>query len=107
MIWSLSGSVLTIFAMIGPRLLAALQKLWQNNVSSFSGVSQGFGNVYVADEDGTVTVGFKNRRNEETVLVMTPGKSVYDIDVSPAEVTRAVADEGGWVPGVKATKGKK
>jgi outer membrane protein assembly factor BamB len=24
-------------------------------VSSFSGVSQGFGNVYVADEDGTVT----------------------------------------------------
>ncbi len=31
------------------------RKLWQNNVSSFSGVSQGFGNVYVADEDGTVT----------------------------------------------------
>jgi outer membrane protein assembly factor BamB len=31
------------------------RKLWQNDVSSFSGVSQGFGNVYVADEDGTVT----------------------------------------------------
>jgi outer membrane protein assembly factor BamB len=31
------------------------RKLWQNNVSSFSGVSQGFGNVYVADEDGTVS----------------------------------------------------
>lgn len=31
------------------------RKLWQNNASSFSGVSQGFGNVYVADEDGTVT----------------------------------------------------
>jgi outer membrane protein assembly factor BamB len=30
------------------------RKLWQHNVSSFSGVSQGFGNVYVADEDGTV-----------------------------------------------------
>jgi outer membrane protein assembly factor BamB len=30
------------------------RKLWQNNVSSFSGVSQGFGNVYVADADGTV-----------------------------------------------------
>ena len=31
------------------------RKLWQQNVSSFSGVSQGFGNVYVADEDGTLT----------------------------------------------------
>ena len=31
------------------------RKLWQNNASSFAGVSQGFGNVYVADEDGTVT----------------------------------------------------
>ena len=30
------------------------RKLWQHNVSSFSGVSQGFGNVYVADADGTV-----------------------------------------------------
>ncbi len=30
------------------------RKLWQNDVSSFSGVSQGFGNVYVADADGTV-----------------------------------------------------
>ena len=31
------------------------RKLWQRNLSSFSGVSQGFGNVYVADDDGTVT----------------------------------------------------
>jgi len=31
------------------------QKLWQQKASSFSGVSQGFGNVYVADENGTVT----------------------------------------------------
>lgn len=30
------------------------RKLWQQNVSSFSGVSQGFGNVYVADEDGSL-----------------------------------------------------
>ena len=29
--------------------------MWQQNVSSFSGVSTGFGNVYVADEDGTLT----------------------------------------------------
>ena len=31
------------------------RKLWQQDVSSFSGVSQGFGNLYVADEDGTLT----------------------------------------------------
>ncbi|TXS95871.1 outer membrane protein assembly factor BamB [Parahaliea maris] len=31
------------------------RKLWQQNVSSFSGVSTGFGNVYVADADGTLT----------------------------------------------------
>lgn len=30
------------------------RKLWQQNVSAFSGVSTGFGNVYVADEDGTL-----------------------------------------------------
>ncbi|MFV0275585.1 MAG: outer membrane protein assembly factor BamB [Parahaliea sp.] len=31
------------------------RKLWQQNVSSYSGVSTGFGNVYVADVDGTLT----------------------------------------------------
>ncbi len=36
------------------------QKIWQRNVSSFSGVSQGFGNVYVTDEDGTVTAYLRN-----------------------------------------------
>ncbi|MEP6390495.1 MAG: outer membrane protein assembly factor BamB [Halioglobus sp.] len=36
------------------------RKLWQQNVSSFSGVSQGFGNIYVADEDGTVTAYLRN-----------------------------------------------
>jgi outer membrane protein assembly factor BamB len=30
------------------------RKLWQEDVSSFSGVGIGFGNVYVADEDGTL-----------------------------------------------------
>lgn len=30
------------------------RKLWQQNASTFSGVSQGGGNIYVADEDGTV-----------------------------------------------------
>jgi outer membrane protein assembly factor BamB len=34
--------------------VAGGRKLWQQKVSSYSGVSQGFGNVYVADEDGTL-----------------------------------------------------
>lgn len=36
------------------------RKLWQQDVSSFSGVSQGFGNVYVTDEDGTLTAYLRN-----------------------------------------------
>ena len=35
-------------------------KIWQQDISSFSGVSQGFGNVYVADEDGTVNAYLRN-----------------------------------------------
>ena len=45
---SYQGRIMAIDASSG-------RKLWQHDVSSFSGVSQGFGNVYVADEDGTVT----------------------------------------------------
>lgn len=40
--------------------VATGRKLWQRDVSSFSGVSQGFGNVYVADDDGTLTAYLKN-----------------------------------------------
>jgi outer membrane protein assembly factor BamB len=40
--------------------VASGRKLWQQDVSSFSGVSQGFGNIYVADEDGTVTAYLRN-----------------------------------------------
>lgn len=36
------------------------RKLWQQKVSSVSGVSSGFGNVYVADEDGTVSAWLRN-----------------------------------------------
>lgn len=36
------------------------RKRWQRNVSSVSGVSLGFGNVYVADEDGTVSAFLRN-----------------------------------------------
>jgi outer membrane protein assembly factor BamB len=36
------------------------QRIWQRNISSFYGVSQGFGNVYVAEESGTVTAFLRN-----------------------------------------------
>lgn len=36
------------------------RKLWQRDASSFSGVAQGFGNIYVADEDGTLTAYLRN-----------------------------------------------
>ncbi len=36
------------------------RKLWQKDVSSYSGVSQGFNNVYVADEDGTLSAYYRN-----------------------------------------------
>ena len=40
--------------------MRAGRKLWQRNVSSVSGVSVGFGNVYVADDDGTVSAFLRN-----------------------------------------------
>lgn len=36
------------------------RKIWQRNVSSFYGVSQGFGNVYLAEETGTITAFLRN-----------------------------------------------
>jgi outer membrane protein assembly factor BamB len=36
------------------------RKLWQQNVSSVTGTSVGFGNVYVADVDGTVSAFLRN-----------------------------------------------
>lgn len=36
------------------------RKVWQQDVSSFAGVSQGFGNVYVTDEDGAVMAYLRN-----------------------------------------------
>jgi len=36
------------------------RRLWQRNVSSVSGVGVGFGNVYMADDDGTVSAFLRN-----------------------------------------------
>ena len=44
--------------------VASGRKMWQQDVSSFAGVSQGFGNVYVTDEDGTVTAYLRNGQGE-------------------------------------------
>jgi outer membrane protein assembly factor BamB len=50
---SYQGSVVGIDVQSG-------RKVWQQKASSFSGVSQGFSNVYVADEDGTFTAYMRN-----------------------------------------------
>ncbi len=54
----LTGS--TLFAVSYQGRLAAIdiksgRKIWQENLSSYVGVDQGFGNVYVAEESGTIT----------------------------------------------------
>jgi outer membrane protein assembly factor BamB len=36
------------------------RKIWQRNVSSFYGVSQGFGNVYITEESGNITAFLRN-----------------------------------------------
>lgn len=36
------------------------RKIWQQDASSYSGVSQGFGNVYISDESGTLTAYLRN-----------------------------------------------
>jgi outer membrane protein assembly factor BamB len=36
------------------------RRIWQRNVSSVSGVGVGFGNVYVSDDDGTVSAFLRN-----------------------------------------------
>ena len=60
---ALSGSELYVASYQGR--LAAIdtrsgRRLWQRNVSSVSGVGVGFGNVYVADDDGTVSAFLRN-----------------------------------------------
>jgi len=60
---ALQGSELYVASYQG-RLVAidtrSGRRLWQRNVSSVSGVGVGFGNVYVADDDGTVSAFLRN-----------------------------------------------
>lgn len=71
------------------------QKVWQQKVSSFSGVSQGFGNVYVADADGTLTAYQRNGQGER----WTQNALAYRELSRPTPVSSyvAVADFEGYV----------
>jgi len=71
------------------------QKVWQQDVSSVSGVSNGFGNIYVADEDGTVYAYLKNGSG----IRWTQGELGYRELSRPTPVSSylAVGDFEGWV----------
>jgi outer membrane protein assembly factor BamB len=70
-------------------------KMWQQKVSSYSGVSQGFGNVYVADEDGTLTAYLRNgggvRWNQDALAFRELSRP------TPVGSYVAVADFEGYV----------
>jgi len=71
------------------------RKLWQQDISSFSGVSQGFGNVYVADEDGSLNAYLRNGQG----LRWTQGALGYRQLSRPTPISSyvAVADFEGIV----------
>ncbi len=71
------------------------RKLWQNNVSSFSGVSEGFGNVYVADEDGTVTAYQRNGQGERWQQAALAYRGLSR--PTPVSSYLAVGDKDGYV----------
>ena len=55
----------TLFAVSYQGRVAAMdvatgRKLWQEDVSSYSGIDQGFGNIYIAEETGTVIAFYRN-----------------------------------------------
>ena len=71
------------------------RKMWQQKASSFAGVSQGFGNVYVADEDGTLTAYLRDGQG----MRWTQPALAYRELSRPTPVGRfvAVADLEGYV----------
>ncbi len=71
------------------------RKVWQQDASSFSGVAQGFDNIYVADEDGTVTAFLRNGQG----VRWTQAALGYRELTRPTPVSSyvAVADFEGYV----------
>jgi outer membrane protein assembly factor BamB len=64
-------------------------------VSSYSGVSQGFGNVYVADEDGTLTAYLRNGEGARWTQAALAYREVSR--PTPVGSYVAVADFEGYV----------
>ncbi|MCB1690159.1 MAG: outer membrane protein assembly factor BamB [Halioglobus sp.] len=85
---SYQGSVVAIDVKSG-------RKIWQQKASSFSGVSQGFSNVYVADEDGTLSAYMRNGQG----VRWTQGALAYRELSRPTPVSSyvAVGDFEGYV----------
>jgi outer membrane protein assembly factor BamB len=71
------------------------RKMWQQKASSFAGVSQAFGNVYVAEEDGTLTAYLRDGQG----MRWTQPALAYRELSRPTPVGRyvAVADLEGYV----------
>lgn len=71
------------------------RKVWQQKASSFAGVSQAFGNVYVADEDGSLTAYLRDGSG----MRWTQPALAYRELSRPTPVGRhvAVADLEGYV----------
>ena len=75
--------------------VASGRKLWQRDVSSFAGVSQGFGNVYVTDEDGTVFAYYRNGQGERWSQTALGYRELSR--PTPVSSYVAVADYQGYV----------
>lgn len=71
------------------------RKIWQRDTSSFSGVSQGFGNVYIAEETGSIVAHLRNgqgiRWQQDALAWRGLSKPV------PVSSYLAVADFEGYV----------
>ena len=71
------------------------RKIWQRDTSSFSGVSQGFGNVYIAEETGSIVAHLRNgqgiRWQQDALAWRGLSKPV------PVSSYLAVADFDGYV----------
>ncbi len=80
------------------------RKLWQKDVSSFSGVAQGFGNVYVTDEDGTLSA---YQRNGQGLRWQQDALGYRELSrPTPVSSYVAVADFEGYVHLVSQVDGE-
>lgn len=74
---------------------ASGRKLWQQELSSFSGVSQGFGNVYVAQENGAVSAWSQNGQGQRWLQDALGWRKLSR--PTPVSSYVAVADYEGYI----------